>query len=102
MTLASQLKQKSKSINLDRLKNAAKAKQAEREKAARIAEVELARKARAKEKENQRRAEGKRLIYWLVPGLLSAWNQEDIIYYSPGSDEERASARKFLGYKGNQ
>lgn len=101
MTLASQLKQKSKSINLDRLKNAAKAKQAEREKEARLAEAERARKARTKEKEKNRQAEGKRLISWLVPGLLSAWNKEDIISYSPGSDEERASARKFLGYKGN-
>jgi len=102
MTLASQLKQKSKSINLDRLKNAAKAKQAEREKAARLAEVELARKVRTKEKEKQRLAEGKRLMSWLAPGLLSAWNKEDIISYSPGSDEERASARKYLGYRGNR
>ncbi len=101
MTLASQLKQKSKSINLDRLKNAAKAKQEEREKAARLAEIELARKVRAKEKEKQKQVERKRLIGWLVPGLLSAWNQEDIIFYSPGSDEERASARKYLGYRGN-
>lgn len=102
MTLASQLKQKSKSINLDRLKNAAKAKQAERAKAARLAEVEHARKVRAKEKEKQRQAEEKRLISWLVPGLLSAWNQEDIIFYSPGSDEERASAREYFGYRDNR
>lgn len=102
MTLASQLKQKSRSINLDRLKNAAKAKQEEREKAARLAEIELARKVRAKEKEKQKQVERKRLIGWLVPGLLSAWNQEDIIFYTPRSDEERASARKYLGYMGNR
>ncbi len=83
MTLASQLKQKSKSINLDRLKNVAKAKQAEREKSARKAEIELARKVRAKEKEKLRQIEQKRLINWLVPGLLPAWNRKDYIPYNP-------------------
>lgn len=99
MTLASQLKQKSKSINLDRLKNAAKAKQAEREKAARMAENELARKVRAKEIEKKRQAEQKRLIRWLVPGLLSAWNREDHIPFSPRTDEERTTAKKYLGFR---
>ena len=98
MTLASQLKQKSKSINLDRLKNAVKAKQAEREKAARIAEKELARKLRSKEIEKKRQAEQKRLINWLVPGLLSAWNRDDHIPYSPRTDEEKATAKKYLGF----
>lgn len=101
MTFASQLKQRSNFINQDRLKNAAKAKQAEREKAARLAEAELARKVRAKEKEKQRQVEQKRLISWLAPGLLSAWNQEDLIFYTLRSNEERASARKYLGYNGN-
>ncbi len=99
MTLASQLKQKSKSINLDRLKNAAKAKQAEREKATRKAEIVLARKVRAKEKEKQLQIEQKRLIHWLTPGLLSAWNREDRIPYNPRTDEERATAKKYLGFK---
>ena len=57
MTLASALKQKSKSVNQDRLKSAAQAKQAKREKTARIAEIELARKVRAKEiKKNDRQS----------------------------------------------
>ena len=99
MTLASQLKQKSKSINLDRLKIAAKKKKAEREKAARNVALELARKERAIEKEKQRKVEQKRLINWLLPGLLPAWNREDHIPYNPLTDEERATAKKFLGFK---
>ena len=99
MTLASQLKQKSKSINLDRLKIAAKKKKVEREKAARNVALELGRKERAIEKEKQRKVEQKRLINWLVPGLLPAWNREDRIPYNPLADEEKATAKKFLGFK---
>ncbi len=98
MTLASQLKQKSKSINLDRLNNAAKAKQAEREKAARIEEKARARKEIEKEKEKRRQVDLKRLIKWLAPGLLSAWNQEDHIQYNAFSKEERTTAKKYLGF----
>ncbi len=105
MTLASLLKQKSKSINIDRLKNAAKVKQAEREKAARIAEREarlkaneVARKERVKEKEKKRQVEQKRLIKWLAPGLLLAWNKEDYIEYNPRTVEEIATAKKYFGF----
>lgn len=98
MTLASQLKQKSQSINLDRAKSAARAKQAERNKAARIAEVLAAKKEREKEKQKKRLDEQKRLLKWLTPGLLAAWNQSDYIQYRPTSDEERSTAKKYLGY----
>jgi hypothetical protein len=105
MTLASQLKQKSLSINLDRLKIAEKAKEAERikaeklaEKLSRLAALEIARKEREKLEQKSRQIEQKRLINWLVPGLLSAWNREDHIQYNPNSDEERATAHKYLGY----
>ncbi len=97
-TLASQLKQKSKSINLERLKKAAKTKLAERTKAAYIAENERTQKERSKEKEKQRLSEQKQLIKWLVPGLLSGWNNEDQIQYKPCSDDERRTAKKYLGY----
>ena len=46
MTLASQLKQKAKTVNSDRLKNAAEAKQVIRERKARQAALDLARKIR--------------------------------------------------------
>lgn len=98
MTLASQLKKKSKSINLDRLKNAAKAKQAEREKEARLAEKNLAHKALEKVRKKRRQVELKRLIKWLAPGLLLAWNQEDHIQYNPCSGDERITAKKYLGF----
>jgi hypothetical protein len=98
MTLAYQLKQKSKSINSGRLKRAAIVKQAAKEKALRLAANELAKKEREKEKERKWREEQKRLIKWLVPGLLSAWNQEDHIEYNLRSKEERTTAKKYLGY----
>ena len=108
MTLASQLKKKSLSINLDRLKIAEKAKEAERikaeqlaEKAARLEAIEIARKERERNEEKRRQAEKKRLIKWLAPGLLSAWNKEDFIYYNPCSDEELTTARKFLNLRFN-
>ena len=116
MTLASQLKQKSRSINQDRLKSAANARKIEREKekkakkaaqeraqrlaesAARRAEIEIARIVRKKERERKQHEERKRLISWLTPGLLSAWNKEDYIFYHPRSDQESSTAKKFLGY----
>lgn len=108
MTLASQLKKKSLSINLDRLKIAEKAKEAERikakllaEKAARLEAIEIARKERERSQEKRRQAEKKRLIKWLAPGLLSAWNKEDFIYYNPCTDEELTTASIFFNLRFN-
>lgn len=87
------------------MKIAEKAMEAERikaerlaEKAARLEAIEIARKERERGEEKRRQAEKKRLIKWLAPGLLSAWNKEDFIYYNPCSDEELSTARKYLNF----
>ena len=98
MTLASQLKQKAKSVNSDRLKNAAEAKQVIRERGARQAAIELVRIIRANKLVQKRKFEQGLLIKWLSTGLHLAWEGKDRIYYNPSSNEQRISAKKYLGY----
>lgn len=101
MTLASQLKQKAIAVKAEQLTKAAKAMQIKREKEARQAKIEIARAIREKEKEKKRKVENQLLMRWLSSGLQLAWEGNDRIYYTPKSEAERISAKKFLGYTSN-